>query len=490
MTEKDNQKKTISKLVEDRMLQWKLAGSGLPPHLTDGAEIDYITISRQVGSGGEQIAQILADLMNWQMYDKEILDYMAENMKVHKSVLENVDERMMGWIENWLSPIFTRDASRHMEQLRYYRHLVEVLLVIAQRTRAVIVGRAAAHLLPREKGLHVRITAPFELRCKNYALQKGIDIKEATALVKKADREQKRFVKGLLGKDTFDPIHYDMVFNTEKLSPISAAKLIWRAFDQRIESKQEQITVKAEGKDIARIVEHQMQQWQQTSITRGDSERHAHLAGGGEIDYVTISRELGSGGKEVARMLSDLMQWQLYDKEILDYMSENMNVHKSVLESVDEKTVSWIDNQLVPLLAGKSANRVKQTSYYKHLVEVLLVIAEHSRAVIVGRAAGFVLLREKGLNVRVIAPLELRCQRYATSHSLALEQATSIVSSEEKDKYRFVKNFTGKDINDPKYYDIVCNTEKIFPKSVAKLIWRAFDQRIISDKEEIAATKP
>ena len=94
-------------------------------------------------------------------------------------------------------------------------------------------GRAAGLLLPREQGLSVRVTAPFKLRCECYAEENEISVKEAKSVVEKSDRGRQRFVKEMLNEDIFDCRHYDIVMNTEKLTPTSVAKLIWRALDQR-----------------------------------------------------------------------------------------------------------------------------------------------------------------------------------------------------------------------------------------------------------------
>jgi cytidylate kinase-like protein len=230
------QNREINQILERQMRQWELSKNEQIRKEQavlkggSGEVINYITLSRELGSNGEQIARILAEQLNWQLYDKEILDYMAENMNVRKDVVESVDERTIGWIEDWLAPIFTEWS---VGQLSYYQHLAKVLLVIAKHGRAIIVGRAAGLLLPREHGLSVRVTAPFELRCKRYARENEISVKEAKAIIEKSDRGQQKFVQDMLKKDIFDCMHYDIVINTEKLNPTSVAKLIWRTLDQR-----------------------------------------------------------------------------------------------------------------------------------------------------------------------------------------------------------------------------------------------------------------
>jgi hypothetical protein len=98
------------------------------------------------------------------------------------------------------------------------------------------------------------------------------------------------------------------------------------------------------NREISQIVEGQMRQWEMAQNEQVKRETQTRLVGteGVKIDYIAISRELGSGGAEIAQALAGLLKWQVYDKEILDYMAENMDVHKSVLESVDERTIGWI----------------------------------------------------------------------------------------------------------------------------------------------------
>ncbi len=229
----DSSNNGIGRLVDKRIEQWHTEqGKDLKlPHLDEGqAEIDYITISREPASGGEEVAAILADLLTWQVYDKEILDYMAENMNVHKEVVESIDENTSVWMSNWLTSLF---KDRPEKQTDYCRHLVNVLLIIAQHKKAIIIGRAAGLVLPHDKGISVRVTAPYELRCERWAKEKNIPLKDAQAEVKKIDQAQKGFVKSFLGEDIEDPKHYDVICSTEKLIPTSVAKLIWRTLDQR-----------------------------------------------------------------------------------------------------------------------------------------------------------------------------------------------------------------------------------------------------------------
>ncbi len=224
--------RAIDHIVEKQMRQWELRRSEEAMRETRaklaGREIDYITISREPGSSGGEIARILSELLGWRKFDREIIDQMSSNMNVHRDMLDGIEERGGGWLKDSLS-----FGEQSIGPDKYYRHLVRVLLIVARYGQAVIAGRAAGLVLPREKGLSVRITAPFAMRSQRYAELFDVGIEEARILVEKADKSQRAFVKQFLNKDICDPTHYDMVFSTEKLSPESVAKLISRALDQR-----------------------------------------------------------------------------------------------------------------------------------------------------------------------------------------------------------------------------------------------------------------
>ncbi len=227
----------INSIIESQMRQWVIScdqqeksDSSSSPDAQPA--IKYISISRDIGSGGAEIGQTLSKLTEWQIYDKEILDYMAEDMNVRKNVLKSVDERTIGFIEEWLIPFF---AKHQVAQNEYFHHLSKTLMIIANYGKAIIIGRGAGMILPPNDGLRIRITSPIETRIQNIAKRDNISLDEAKLLVQSSDKSRCDFVQKIIGKDIFDCLNYDLVINTKHLSTQAAAKLIWRALDQRIE---------------------------------------------------------------------------------------------------------------------------------------------------------------------------------------------------------------------------------------------------------------
>jgi cytidylate kinase len=229
------------------------------------------------------------------------------------------------------------------------------------------------------------------------------------------------------------------------------------------------------GLDGNRIIDRQLMQKRRSEESGKDD------GGGSEIQYIAINRQIGSEGIKAARLLAELMDWKVYDSEILNFMADNMQVKKSAIESVDEKTISWIRDWARQIRGRKSKQHVDQMSYFKQLVNVLMLIARNGRAIIVGRSAGLILPRENGLSIRVTAPFNVRCERYAREYNITVTEAGEILKRVDKDQFNFGKTFLGKDITESKHYDLVLNTEKLLINSVARLIWRAYDLRIESE---------
>ncbi len=100
----------------------------------------------------------------------------------------------------------------------------------ADAGNAVIVSHAASMALgQREDVLRVLVTASPEVREQRLAASLGIDEKEAARTVKRSDAARADYIKRFYGISAELPTHYDLVINTDQLSPEHAAQLIVQA---------------------------------------------------------------------------------------------------------------------------------------------------------------------------------------------------------------------------------------------------------------------
>ncbi len=183
----------------------------------------FISISRQCGAGGLEMAQYLASKLGWELLDKQILQYIAQTYNLPEALLKYVDEAKA----NWLWDVFGRWLDRrHVTQTEYVSRLGRVLILAAQHGPLIVVGRGAQFILPRDRGILVRVVAPKHDRIQRVMRRQGLSREDAENYVATQDRDRDEFVQRYFHRDAADPLHYDLVVNTHLISPPDAGELV------------------------------------------------------------------------------------------------------------------------------------------------------------------------------------------------------------------------------------------------------------------------
>jgi len=131
----------------------------------------FLTISREAGSGGAEVAQRVASRLGWAVLDKELVDCLASDLKLEPRVLKLIDETRANWFSETLLNLFN---SRLVAQQSYVELLGKVVALAASTEPVVIVGRGAHLILPHEHGLYVRVIAPRPIRLTELARIEGV----------------------------------------------------------------------------------------------------------------------------------------------------------------------------------------------------------------------------------------------------------------------------------------------------------------------------
>ncbi len=197
--------------------------------------LGYITISRQMGSLGDKIARRVAELLGWQVFDRELVHEIAISTKMREQVIESLDEHQKEAAKSWIQGIIDSDS---ISSDRYAHHLVRVITSIAEHGSAVIVGRGANFILDPAKGLRVRVVAPREIRLRRIMESEGLDEKEARKELRSADNRQIAFIRHYFHQDVDDVCHYDLVLNTAYLGLEAAAQTVKEALVQKFLEKE------------------------------------------------------------------------------------------------------------------------------------------------------------------------------------------------------------------------------------------------------------
>ncbi len=178
-----------------------------------------ITISRECGSNGEEIAHLVAKKLNLPCFNKQLVDKIAREARIDPAVFHKLEEKVSGLKPGWVENIFTNQP---WLQVKYLDHLLSVLLGIS-RIGGVVVGRGAHLLLGSKTRLRVRIVAPFDIRVARYAERQGLDPETARQQVKAVDQERNSFIKTLFHKKLRRAEDFDLIINTERISVEGAA---------------------------------------------------------------------------------------------------------------------------------------------------------------------------------------------------------------------------------------------------------------------------
>lgn len=172
---------------------------------------------------------------------------------------------------------------------------------------------------------------------------------------------------------------------------------------------------------------------------------------------ITISRDPGSRGAYLAQKISDQLNWKIYGREIVDFISNNTHVRKSLVELFDEKTRNEMDNLLSALM---NSHAMSNEMYLKHLAKTIVSIGKHSNAIILGRGANFILPDNMALKIRIVEDLQDRIKNM-TQGTGDIKETKRFIKKEENDRSSFITKFFAEKIDNPAHYDLTINLSKL-----------------------------
>ena len=184
--------------------------------------MSIVAISHEIGSGGPEIGQQLADRLGYKYVDQELIADTAHRYGLLEEKLSHLDESKPSLFERF-------DA----ETRRYITAIQTSLFEFAEHDNVVLMGRGGQWLLRGiPHALRVRVMAPFELRVKWLAkklagsMGEAANMRTVTEMARRDDTERAGRMRYLYEVDLADPALYDLVINTEKLSVGAAVELI------------------------------------------------------------------------------------------------------------------------------------------------------------------------------------------------------------------------------------------------------------------------
>ena len=201
-----------------------------------------LTISRLYGSGGSEVAALVAKKLGWSLLDNAVVDAVAARMGLTVAEVRDREERVPSLVERltsamamgsqeWASPIAEAKRPTDEQLIEVTRHIIEEAIA---RGPLVVVGRGTQEMLAeREDTLHVFCYAPRKALIARTMKREGVSTEEAARLVDSTNKDRDQWVRLHWERDRRAHENYDLSVNTERLGIEGAADLIVSAAKRR-----------------------------------------------------------------------------------------------------------------------------------------------------------------------------------------------------------------------------------------------------------------
>jgi cytidylate kinase len=177
--------------------------------------LSILTISRQMGSLGDEVAEVLSCRLGWDLINRETL-----LGRFFKDIATPFEMHML-----------TESARFYLSQTRndmtFIEYLIHSLDEFAKTQSAILVGFGSQVIFTDDRdALHVRIVAPQDVRIARVKKQYHVTDDAAAMILATADKKHKRFVSTIYGVDLTDPSLYHLTINTALMTVDESAALL------------------------------------------------------------------------------------------------------------------------------------------------------------------------------------------------------------------------------------------------------------------------
>jgi cytidylate kinase len=227
---------TIQAIIDRQLRRWEMEKSLRAAQTRSeepGAPLQpVITVSRQHGSSGSRIAEMLAKRFDYTLLHRDVIDRICNSSGTRRHIIESLDGHVKSQIAIWCDSMV---AQRYLDTHDYVRLLLETIKSVAELGGVVVVGRGSSFIVGPDRGLHVRVVAPREVRIERLMQYRHMSRKEAVHDVDARDHERETWVRKVFARDVGDPEAYDLVVNTAGISLEAAIDVIAVAAREKFE---------------------------------------------------------------------------------------------------------------------------------------------------------------------------------------------------------------------------------------------------------------
>lgn len=199
-----------------------------------------------------------------------------------------------------------------------------------------------------------------------------------------------------------------------------------------------------------------------------------------QLPFVTISRETGAGAVTIARMLAEELDkrgkdpgdppWTVFNRKLAEKVLEDHQLPENLKRFMREDATSNLKDAVEQQLGLHPAS----WTLVQHTIDTILRLGHLGHVVLVGHGSNIITARlERGLHVRLVAPLEDRIGHIEEFYGMSQREAVEYVQATDKARMRYVKRYFREEVADPLAYDLVINTARTGFKRAVRIIANA-----------------
>ena len=203
-----------------------------------------------------------------------------------------------------------------------------------------------------------------------------------------------------------------------------------------------------------------------------------------ENNVIVISRQVGSGGDEIARKLSELINIPVYDKQKIVDLAKESGISENLFDGLEEHpTSSLLYSLVIGLKSGSDASCIASPFHTDNVfgvqANIIRRLADNGSCIFLGRCADYILREHNNLtNVYIWASDDFRVNRVMNKIGLTHTEAVDYVSRIDKRRRSYYDFYTSKAWGDVENYDLTINPEKIGIDNSAKIIAEYVNSKI------------
>lgn len=186
---------------------------------------------------------------------------------------------------------------------------------------------------------------------------------------------------------------------------------------------------------------------------------------------ITISREYGSGGRYIGRIVSQKLGIKFYDKELLELVAKDSGYSKEYLDSLDEKPADRFLSSLSSNLGSSFSGLPISEQIILKTFNVIRGLAENEPCLIVGRCSDYVLRDyDNVINIYIYSSMQNRIKKVVDYYNIEEKDVHKIITRIDKQRANYYQQNTGRKWGDPHNYHVCIDSGLLGSEKTAQFI--------------------